>query len=227
MKKLLLVSSLALLATVAVRADTFSYSPLNGGAATGSTLVNFDGFTLGSTTQATGILTVSFGAPAKVVNGSVTNQYAAPFLSGGNGFGFGPGGTNQPDGQDTTNYLSTGIGSVTLSFSSAQKYIGFLWGSVDTFNTLEFWNAGSLVGSFTGTDITASANGNQGASGTYYVNFNDLSGWFDTVVAKSTTNAFEIDNVSYDSQVHVPDNGTSLTLLGLALVGLAMLRRKF
>lgn len=226
MKKLLLASSLAFLVTAGLRADTFSLTAINGGAPTGTTLINFDSFALGNSSQSEGILSVSFSGPAKVVNGSVTNQYAAPFLSGGNGAGFGPGGTNQPDGQDTTNYLTSGIGSITFSFTSAQKYIGFLWGSVDTFNSLEFWHAGSLVGSFTGTDVTASANGNQGASGTYYVNINDLSGSFDTVIAKSTTNAFEIDNVSYDARQHVPDNGATLALLGVALAGLALLRRK-
>jgi hypothetical protein len=228
MKKLLLASSLALVIAAGARADTFSLSAVNGGAATGSTLINFDSFTLGnSSPQSEGILSVSLSGPAAVVTGSVTNQYAAPYLSGGNGAGFGAGGGNQPDGQDTTNYLTTGVGSVTFSFSSAQKYIGLLWGSVDTYNTLEFWAGGSLVGSYTGGDVTASANGNQGALGTYYVNINDLDGWFDKVVAKSTTNAFEIDNVSYDSRRHVPDSGASLTLLGAALVGLAMLRRKF
>jgi hypothetical protein len=224
MNKLLLTASLALGLVPGLFADTLVLTSLNGGAAAGSTLVNFDSFTLGNTTQSDGPLTVDFSGSAEVVNGSVQNSYAAPFLSGGNGTGFGS--PNQPDGQDTTNYLTSGIGNLTFSFSSGQKYLGLLWGSVDDYNTLEFWSGGSLISSFTGLDVTASANGDRGASGTYYVYVNDLDGSFDKVVAKSTTNAFEIDNVSYDTRSHIPDSGATIALVGAALLGLAALRRK-
>ena len=43
------------------------------------------------------------------------------------------------NGPDTTTYLTTGIGSVTLTLPGPEKYFGLLWGSVDTYNTLSFY----------------------------------------------------------------------------------------
>ena len=68
-----------------------------------------------------------------------------------------------------------------------------------------------------------SANGNQGAQGTFYVNI-DTTLAFNKVVASSTQYAFEFDNVAYKS---VPDSGSTIALMGAALLGFAALRRKF
>ena len=57
------------------------------------------------------------------------------------------------------------------------QFLGLWWGSVDTYNTLSFYNGGNLVASFDGTAITTpnAANGNQTAPDTnLYVNFLDL-----------------------------------------------------
>ena len=153
----------------------------------------------------------------------MSGEYAAPYVSGSNGLGFlNP---DQPTGVDTSRYLSTGIGSVSLEFNSAQNYFGMLWGSVDNYNTLSFYNGLSLVGSFTGTQIWSSANGDQGQQGTFYVNFNDLGGTFNKVVASSSQNAFELDNVAYNSH-GVSDSGSTLALAGLVFAGLISIRRK-
>jgi hypothetical protein len=64
-----------------------------GGAPTGVTTENFDALTPGNTTTTllpSGI-TVSFQHNAQPVSGSRSGLYAAPYLSGGNGMGFGPG----------------------------------------------------------------------------------------------------------------------------------------
>lgn len=205
-------------------ANTFNVSSVNGGAATGSTKLNFDDLTLGNATQwADANVQVSFSGTANVVQGASSGIYAAPFVSGSNGIGFlAP---DQPTGVDTTHYLSTGIGAVTLQFSSSQDYFGLLWGSVDNYNTLSFYNGDTLVGAFTGTQIWANANGDQGQSGTFYVNFNSLDGSFNKVVASSTQNAFELDNVAYNAK-SVPDSGATLAFMGLAFTGLISLRRK-
>ena len=229
MKKLLLASSLALGLTTGLFADNIVASASVGGAATGSNLFNFDALVLGSGSQTawgTGgtSVAVSFAAPdSGVVNGASNNVFAAPFLSGGNGVGFGS--PNQPNGADTTNYLSTGTGSVTLNFGVGLSYLGLLWGSVDDYNTIEFFNGMSSVGSFTGINVLGLPNGNQGIGGSVYVNFSDLDGQFTKVVLTSSTNAFEIDNVAINS-VGVPDSGATVALLGLGLVALAAVRRK-
>ena len=100
--------------------------------------------------------------------------------------------------------------------------MGLLWGSVDTYNTLTFLDGTDVVGQFTGKDVNKLANGDQGASGTYYVNIN-LSDSFTSVVATSSSYAFEFDNVALSSSpLKVPEPGTvGVFLLGLLLVGSA------
>ncbi|WEN14267.1 hypothetical protein PY254_13605 [Rhodanobacter sp. AS-Z3] len=167
-------------------------------------------------------LTVSFAPDGKAVQGT-TGQYAAPVLSSGNGANFG----GQPDGTDTTTYLTSGgpNGSTTLTFATAQRYLGLLWGSVDGYNNLEFFSGGTSVASFWGAAVTAVAgagncvNGNQTTIGTCYVNINFLQGSFDRVVATSGSYAFEFDNVAFSSApIGVPEPG----ILGMFGVGLLL-----
>jgi hypothetical protein len=223
MNKFLTSTALALSLVAGLSAAPVSISSITGGGASGSTFVNFDSFALNNSTQWASGVEVSFQGPGKAVQGSLLNQYAAPFLSGNNGVGFGS--PDQPNGQDSTTYLTSGIGSITFNFSMTQNYLGLLWGSVDDYNTLAFYNDDGLIQSFTGLDVTAVANGDQGEFGTFYVSFSsDVA--FNRVVASSTTNAFEIDNVAFDTRNNVPDSGATVALLGVALIGLASLRRK-
>lgn len=167
-------------------------------------------------------ITVSFATDARAVQGSVSGVYAAPFLSGNNGINFG----GQPDGADTTTFLTSGSdgsfpgAGVTLAFGGPQMYMGLLWGSVDSYNTLTFYNGLTEIATFTGNDVTALANGNQGASGTYYVNIN-FSSPFTSVVATSSEYAFEFDNVAFSAKPFgVPEPGVAgMFLLGLLLLG--------
>jgi len=177
-------------------------------------------------------LTVTFNplngtlAVGAALGSTVAN--AAPSLSGGNGNGFGPGGGMQANGTDATTYLTTGTGSVTMTFSNQQMYLGILWGSVDTYNTLTFYENGTSVGSISGTDVLGSAaDGNQGPSGTAYVNINSSLN-FNSVVATSTTNAFEFDNVAYNaSNVIVPEPSTFVVaaLGALGMIGYGWRRK--
>jgi len=188
-----------------------------GGAPTGATYVNFDALPLGATSGTSGGLGVSFSSDGQVVNGAASGVYAAPYISGGNGVPFGD---PTVSGVDTTNYLTTGVGTVTLMFPASEMYLGLLWGSVDTYNHLEFFLGANSVGMVNGADVFAAAAGDQGINGTYYANIiSSLP--FDRVVASSSSYAFEFDNVAYN----VPEP-ISLGLLGCGILGLGVVRRR-
>jgi hypothetical protein len=180
-------------ASPAAHAD-LTISAAIGGAPTGVTYVNFDNMAPGDLSGVSNGVTVTATADGQAVLGSLQGVYAAPFLSNSNGVPFG----DNQNGPDTTTYLTTGLGSITLTFPNPEQYVGLLWGSVDNYNTLSFYNGNTLVGTVTGTQVDANANGDQGAFGTYYVNI-DSTVSFTSVVATSNGYAFEFDNVAYNS----------------------------
>jgi hypothetical protein len=193
-----------------------------GGAPTGVNYVNFDNLPLGAAGGVSNGVTVSFDGDGQAVQGAQSGVYAAPFLSTGNGTHFG----DQPDGPDATTYLTTGIGSVTLNLPDQEKYFGLLWGSVDNYNTLSLYNGATLIGTVTGTDVTASADGDQGQFGTFYVNISSTES-FDRVVATSSQYAFEFDNVAFNSAaVPEPSSAVLSFIGGLGAFFYTLMRRK-
>lgn len=224
MKKITLGSLclVSVLVAQSASAANFTVSGSVGGAPTGVKYVNFDNLTLGTLNGTVvangnnGTVKVTGNPNAQVTTGSVGGINAAPYISNSNGSLFGDATVS---GADQTPYLTTGTTAITLEFGSDQKYIGLLWGSVDNYNTLEFYDSGNnLLGSVTGSDVTGSPNGNQGVNGTLYVNI-DSDTAFRYVKAKSSQFAFEFDNVAYN-ETNVPDGGSTLVLLSAALMGL-------
>ena len=155
----------------------------------------FDGVSAGSSSNngaghgnfQSAALEAAFSASgnAGIVNGS-SSVTAAPFV--------GP----SPGHQDTTNYLSIGgNGTESITFASEKNAFGLYWGSLDSYNTIKFYDGATLVASYTGADISPLfPNGNQGSFvSNGYVEFSGLH-YFNKVVLGSTSNAFEIDNIS-------------------------------
>jgi len=198
-----------------------------GGAPTGVNLDSLDWLSLGN---AGGLspesgLTINFSGNAQAVSGSSSGVYAAPYVSGGNAAAFG---NPQADGPNITTYVTAGStgavagSAVEILLPGSQLYFGLLWGSVDNYNTLSFYDGAALIGSITGADVVASPNGDQGVNGTLYVNITSTQG-FDRVVATSSQFAFEFDNISFNQTVPVSEPGM-LALLGLGLLGMGMAR---
>ena len=179
------------------------------------------------TTPYSGMLVETFDSPmpagwartgGAIVSGSVSGEYAAPYNSG------------VMTAPDATNYLTVPVspapsGSASFTFGDTHDYLGLFWGSMDSYNTIDFLNNNFLVASYTGDDLTNPADGNQSAPSTnVYVNFLNMP-VFDEVVFSSSQYAFEIDNVAVGTTpATVPAPG-ALVLAGLG-TGLVRLIRK-
>ena len=119
-------------------------------------------------------------------------------------------------------------GSATFNFGADLSYLGFNWGSVDTYNSLSFYSHGNLLQTFTGSDVVGFANANGGQMSDASNGFVDffLTGWtFDAVTFNSSNRAFEIDNLAYGNIASVPAP-FSLSLLALGVAGLGVMRRR-
>jgi hypothetical protein len=209
----LIAAAMTVTAAGAANAATVTLTT-SAGPAAGAQVETFDELALGvpaPNTNLAGIsgakLNVTGTQPSEIVQGSVANQYVAPFPTGG---------------VDTTHYLAVyGGGSATFTLSHAATYLGLLWGSVDDYNTIKFLDAANnVLTTFTGLDFI-SHEGNQAAAGTFYANFNS-SVPFSKIVMTSGANAFEVDNVSI-STVPLP---AALPLFGAAVAGMSFLGRK-
>jgi hypothetical protein len=176
-----------------------------------------------TTTTVAGATTIDFNSGScgydtcvgdfQIVLGSSSGKYAQPA------------GTN-------TKYLTVpnpiANGSATFSLGAVSDYFGLYWGSIDSYNSINFYLDGSEVGSFTGADIVGAtyANGNQvSLSSNRYVNFDFGAEMFDTVKFLSSNFAFESDNHAFRSIVSVPESSPFILLVA-GLLSLVLVRKR-
>ncbi|WP_111642210.1 Npun_F0296 family exosortase-dependent surface protein [Marinimicrobium alkaliphilum] len=168
----------------------------------GATVVDFNDGTIGAYTASSG--------DYAIVSGNLGGVYAEPL------------GTDAPY---LTVPLDQSSGSATFDLGFSANYFGLYWGSIDAYNSISFWSGGSMVDSFTGSDIVSPADGGQGSTDTNrYVNFDFGAMSFDQVMLSSTSYAFESDNHAF-ALVSVPEPGV-VVLFGLGILGLGLSRRR-
>ncbi len=189
-----------------------------------------------------------------VQKGSTPNVAATP-ANNSTCFGFGPAPAGSPQNPgptplagstvrvDYANFL-TNLALLNPFFAGAKiNYIGFYYGSIDTYNEVRLFNGNTLLtggtglvsdGIISGTEILAAqggTSGNQTANGSnQYLNINFAD--TDTFTAfefRTTGVAFELDNVviGLTKRVEISEPGIlGLAGLGLVGMGLAMRRRR-
>lgn len=112
-------------------------------------------------------------------------------------------------------------------FTGGNLDLSFDWGSVDSYNTLDFLDSGmNVLASFTGCDIVVPCDGNQSAAETnpkviFRFTGADIHNLWGMRLS-STKDAFEIDNIAA-----VPEPATwAMMLVGFGAAGFAMRRLK-
>lgn len=203
-KTLSLTIVIALSTCVIAKASPFTITSEVGGVPIvgSATLENFNG-------AAPSILSLS-GSASILTGGDWGVAYVPPYFSGSTAAYFGE---SPATGLDDTQYIAIRDGgTATFSFATPETYFGLCWGSFDEVNSLAFYDsANNLIGSFTGGDVPGALLHDTGLDGTRYVNIISSTP-FTKVVAASSGNSFEFDDVAYALTVPEPASGLLLSI---------------
>jgi hypothetical protein len=230
MKKAITLS-LSVLA-LSISADSANAASLNG----------FDYFTTSSIgastpdglkTSVTGATTIDFNAPGVGAPSTGFAKYSPSGIS--QLFTGSKSGVSATPYLDTTRYLTLNTNqSTTIAFDGLVNYFGLYWGSVDSYNKIEFKKDNTTLATFTGTDVAKLVSATYSKNPQYaswtspytnvYVDFFSGSADknFNKVVLSSTGAAFESDNHAYKP---VPVPGMILGIFAAA-GGLALKRKQ-
>jgi hypothetical protein len=131
--------------------------------------------------------TISYSGTSGIYMGNVAGTTAAPWT---------------PTGLETRNYFSTQPnGAISINYTQNQQYFGIMWGSVDSYNSLSFYNNNTLIDQVSGQEIVRNPSGSQAATGTYFANFNFAAdSGFNRVVFSSSSPAFEFNMIAFSTQ---------------------------
>ncbi len=190
-----------------------------------------------STTVASAAVSLAFTPGTDPYSGPTPTydfESAAPFSGGLVTTGSLGGIRAQPFGS-TGNYATVGPsdgtpGLLNLASFATISAVSFIWGSVDTYNTLRVLDrSGIEFASYTGADVSALANGdttNPFTNPLVTISFSGLDAAnVGALEFSSTSNAFEFDNVAVVSGA-VPEPATwAMMLFGFGVVGSALRRR--
>ncbi|MFT6897962.1 MAG: hypothetical protein ACJA13_002376 [Paraglaciecola sp.] len=123
------------------------------------------------------------------------------------------------------------IGSLAPNLTgSSVNYLGFYWGSVDNYNSFEFYSDDRLVGSITGSQLLTQLQGKSGDqvadTSNVYVNIDfSFDEAFNRLRVITSGVAGEFDNIVVGLDQRPVTAPASLAFLGLGLLGLGLGRR--
>tara|TARA_R110000772_G_scaffold68319_1_gene151280 strand:- start:13234 stop:14085 length:852 start_codon:yes stop_codon:yes gene_type:complete len=211
--------------------ETFDASTALDPSAGGNTSYNVGGTSsAGCQVNSPLAITPSSVGVVKVRNDSVDNVAAAPandntcyaYTTPANE------GSNSDVEIDYTSFLSS-LNNTALE-DSYINYLGFYWGSVDEYNSFEFYNGTTKVAEITGPQLLAQLGGSPGNqvadSSNVYVNIAfDASEAFDSFKVITSGIAGEFDNIVIGLDKRPVPAPASLAFLGLGLLGLGLGRR--
>lgn len=212
--------------------ETFDAATSFPAGASGNTDYNVENASAGCQINSPLMVSPSSAGVVNVRRGSVPNEAAAPagdttcyaYTTPANE------GVDSFVDIDYTNFLAN-LGDIDPALAGSRiDYLGFYWGSVDTYNSFEFYANDVLVSSITGPELLALQNGDSGnqvdpASNTY-VNIDfTFAESFDRLRVVSSGIAGEFDNIVVGLTQRPVPAPASLAFLGLGLLGLGLGRR--